>query len=83
MDCLAENEVFCSLSEPLVDPITLDSTSIIVGDVLVSREPCLLPTDVRKVKAVNKIELAYYKDVIIFPAKGEKALCSLLGGGCA
>ncbi|KAI5980409.1 hypothetical protein EDD15DRAFT_1159626 [Pisolithus albus] len=36
----------------------------IVGDVLISRYPCKLPTDVQKVKAVAKPELSNYFDAI-------------------
>jgi hypothetical protein len=53
----------------------------LTGDVLVYRDPALLPTDVRKVTAVNKIELAELEDVVVFSAKGDRPLCGLLGGG--
>jgi RNA-dependent RNA polymerase len=81
LDCLQEGEIYVRFSEAVVDPVTLDPVSVLTGDVLVLREPTLLPTDVRKVKAVNKIELAMYSDVVIFPSKGKHALCALLGGG--
>uniref|UniRef100_V5GHL2 RNA-dependent RNA polymerase n=1 Tax=Kalmanozyma brasiliensis (strain GHG001) TaxID=1365824 RepID=V5GHL2_KALBG len=51
------------------------------GDVLVTRHPCLLPTDVRKVRAVFRRELAMYKDVVVFSTKGQRPLASLLSGG--
>ena len=36
--------------------------------------------DIRKVKAVDKIQLRLYSDVIIFSRKGHRSLCSLLSG---
>ncbi|CAE6452141.1 unnamed protein product [Rhizoctonia solani] len=55
----------------------------IVGPVLVTRNPCILPSDMRKVIAVDCPELwaAGYTDVIVFSVKGERSLASMLGGG--
>ncbi|KAJ1025352.1 hypothetical protein NDA13_004165 [Ustilago tritici] len=51
------------------------------GDVLVTRPPCLLPTDIRKVHAVVRPELNTYEDVVVFSIKGQGPLASLLSGG--
>ncbi|KAJ1029054.1 hypothetical protein NDA18_002683 [Ustilago nuda] len=51
------------------------------GDVLVTRHPCLLPTDIRKVRAVVRPELSTYEDVVVFSIKGQGPLASLLSGG--
>ncbi|KAI0315577.1 RNA dependent RNA polymerase-domain-containing protein [Amylostereum chailletii] len=53
----------------------------ITGDVLVTRNPCKLPTDVQKVKAVFRAELDDYVDVVVFSIKGSRSLASLLAGG--
>ncbi|KAI9508083.1 RNA dependent RNA polymerase-domain-containing protein [Russula earlei] len=53
----------------------------VIGDVLVTRSPCKLPTDVQKVKAVFKPELDDYVDVIMFSIKGSRSLASMLGTG--
>lgn len=47
--CLGDNEVFfqCSRSLPALDGT---ETHIITGDVLITRDPCRLPTDVQKVE---------------------------------
>lgn len=54
---------------------------MITGDVLVTRSPCVLPSDIRKVTAVDKLELRTYQDVVVFPRNGHRSLCGLLGGG--
>ncbi|EPQ58296.1 hypothetical protein GLOTRDRAFT_36051 [Gloeophyllum trabeum ATCC 11539] len=56
-------------------------TNVIIGDVVVGRNPCKLPTDVQKVRAVQKDELREYRDVIVFSTKGDRSLASKLGGG--
>ncbi|KAH9962190.1 RNA dependent RNA polymerase-domain-containing protein, partial [Russula dissimulans] len=53
----------------------------VIGDVLVTRSPCKLPTDIQKVKAVFKPELDSYSDVIMFSIKGPRSLASMLGTG--
>ncbi|KAI6047736.1 RNA dependent RNA polymerase-domain-containing protein [Pisolithus marmoratus] len=53
----------------------------IVGDVLLARYPCKLPTDVQKVKAVVKSELSNYVDVIVCPIQGSRRFADILAGG--
>ena len=50
-------------------------------DILVARSPAHLPSDIQRVRAVFKPELASLKDVIIFPSKGKQALADKLSGG--
>lgn len=50
-------------------------------DVLVFRNPGLLPSDVQKRKTVFRPELRHLKDVVVFPTTGDKPLASLLSGG--
>ncbi|KAI8710919.1 RNA-dependent RNA polymerase [Fusarium sp. LHS14.1] len=50
-------------------------------DVLVSRCPAHLPSDIQKVKAVFKLELRHLKDIIIFPCTGDEPLAQRLSGG--
>ncbi|CCM00780.1 uncharacterized protein FIBRA_02822 [Fibroporia radiculosa] len=64
-------------------------TDIILGDVLVTRHPCKVPTDVQKVQAVYHEKLRNYVDVIVVSTKdhiyGNKLLnrhlASCTGGG--
>ncbi|CBQ73079.1 conserved hypothetical protein [Sporisorium reilianum SRZ2] len=80
---LEEGEIqFRFSSDNIVDPDTrLRLTHVPEGQVLVTRHPCLLPTDIRKVRAVVRPELSLYKDVVVFSTKGKRPLASLLSGG--
>ncbi|XP_067121769.1 uncharacterized protein [Centruroides vittatus] len=48
------------------------SLIILTGEVLVTKNPCMHPGDVRKFQAVDIPELRHIKDCIVFPAKGER-----------
>ncbi|EPQ25716.1 uncharacterized protein PFL1_06710 [Pseudozyma flocculosa PF-1] len=68
--------------EGVVDPDTkLRIHHVPEGDVLVTRHPCLLPTDIQKVRAVVRPELAVFQDVVVFSTKGKRPLADLLSGG--
>ncbi|KIJ68575.1 hypothetical protein HYDPIDRAFT_106781 [Hydnomerulius pinastri MD-312] len=56
-------------------------THAVLGDVLLTRHPCKLPTDVQKVKAVMKPELQQYTDVIVCSVQGTRRFADLLAGG--
>ncbi|RAK98924.1 RNA dependent RNA polymerase [Aspergillus ibericus CBS 121593] len=50
-------------------------------DVLVGRLPAHLPSDIQRRRAVWKQELRHFKDVIVFPSKGDIPLAHMLSGG--
>ncbi|KAI9459182.1 RNA dependent RNA polymerase-domain-containing protein [Lactarius psammicola] len=78
---LEEGEIHVKSSQrSLIRPDGQKSERV-VGDVLVTRSPCKLPTDVQKVKAVFKPELDDYVNVIVFSIKGPRSLASMLGTG--
>ncbi|SPO25440.1 uncharacterized protein UTRI_03140_B [Ustilago trichophora] len=80
---LEEGEIqFRFSGDAVLDPDTrLRLRHVPEGEVLVTRHPCLLPTDIRKVRAVVRPELSLYQDVIVFSTKGQRPLASLLSGG--
>lgn len=79
---LEEGEVQLRFSGAVTDSETkLWLSSVPEGDVLVTRHPCLLPSDIQKVKAVIRPKLARYEDVLIFSTKGQRSLASMLSGG--
>ena len=52
---------------------SIDSFSeIIEGNVLVTRNPCTHPGDIRLLKCVDKPELRYLFNVVVFSNKGER-----------
>ncbi|KAN0061910.1 hypothetical protein ACQY0O_005905 [Thecaphora frezii] len=79
---LEDGEIQFRFSRELLDLDTkLPTTHVPEGDALVTRHPCLVPTDIRKVRAVVRPELSAYRDVIIFSTKGKRPLADLLSGG--
>ncbi|GAN07814.1 RNA-dependent RNA polymerase 1 [Mucor ambiguus] len=54
---------------------------LITGNVVVFRNPCFHPGDVRIVKAVDREELHYLVDVIVFSSKGMRDIPSMCSGG--
>lgn len=80
---LEEGEIqFRFSGDTILDPDTrLQLMHVPEGEVLVTRHPCLLPTDIRKVRAVVRPELSVYRDVAVFSTKGRRPLASLLSGG--
>jgi len=59
---LKNNQVYCSIKELDKPAWTLE------GDILIFRNPCLHPGDLRTVQAVNIPELSMYKNVLLFPS---------------
>ncbi|PIL31184.1 RNA-dependent RNA polymerase [Ganoderma sinense ZZ0214-1] len=55
--------------------------NLLLGDVLIYRNPNRLPSDVQKVTAVQCDQLAAYTDVIVLPTVGSRSFASLLAGG--
>ncbi|KAG9313859.1 RNA dependent RNA polymerase-domain-containing protein [Chiua virens] len=78
---LEEGQIHFRSSELIISPSTGEQTDIIIGDVLISRNPTRLPSDIQKVKAVAHPKLSNYFNVIVFPIKGKQSLASFLGGG--
>lgn len=78
---LEEGEVFLQLSKRRMDEQTGLRAGLIMGDVLVTRNPCGLKSDVQKVRAVDCAGLRSYSDVLICSVNGRRSLASMLGGG--
>ncbi|KAK0468272.1 RNA dependent RNA polymerase-domain-containing protein [Desarmillaria tabescens] len=78
---LEEGEVFFKSSRRnLIGPDGLE-TDMILGEVLLTRHPCKLPTDVVKWRCVDKPHLRNRTDVIILPVKGLHRAAEILSGG--
>ncbi|KAJ6631174.1 RNA dependent RNA polymerase-domain-containing protein [Mycena sp. CBHHK59/15] len=74
---LGENEIhFKSSRREFLTAGGLE-TDIVIGDVLMTRNPCKVPTDVRKVKGVKCPELCDLVDVIVC----QRRLLDYLAGG--
>uniref|UniRef100_D8QL20 RNA-dependent RNA polymerase n=1 Tax=Schizophyllum commune (strain H4-8 / FGSC 9210) TaxID=578458 RepID=D8QL20_SCHCM len=78
---LNEDEIFYMPSPSFMDPKEQVMVQAVEGEVIVGRYPIRLPSDLRKVKAVNRPALHQYTNVILVPTVGERSLVSLLSGG--
>ncbi|KAJ7781151.1 RNA dependent RNA polymerase-domain-containing protein [Mycena metata] len=78
---LEEGELFFKTSRH--DLQTRDGlpTDILLGDALITRHPCKLPTDVQKWTAVDRPELRHFTDVIVLSVKGSRRAADYLSGG--
>lgn len=81
-DCLKPGEIYVRFSQPLKDPVSGDSWTMLDGkEVLVARNPAMGPWDIQKVKCVYRQKLAYLTDTIVFASRGTRSLASKLSGG--
>ncbi|OAP58356.1 hypothetical protein AYL99_07446 [Fonsecaea erecta] len=62
--------------EEFGSPVTITGV-----EVLVSRNPCLHPGDLRKLKAVNRPELSHLTDCVVFSTQGKRPAADLMSGG--
>ncbi|CAL1273132.1 unnamed protein product [Larinioides sclopetarius] len=77
---LNENEVFVQFTKDISYGETTRDTVILNRTVLVTKNPCLLPGDVRKFRAVDIPELHHIVDCIVFPQKGSRPHPNEMGG---
>ncbi|KAJ8108289.1 hypothetical protein ONZ43_g6472 [Nemania bipapillata] len=63
---------------PLDDP---NSYMIVKGPCVVGRNPSLHPGDIRVVEAVDVPALYHLRDVVVFPANGDRDIPSMCSGG--
>lgn len=78
---LEEDEVHLAFSGQWRDCSYFDDSMVDGVDVLVGRTPAHCPWDIQRRRAVWKLELRHFKDVIVFSTKGTTPLASLLSGG--
>ncbi|KAF7730867.1 hypothetical protein EC973_001385 [Apophysomyces ossiformis] len=78
---LEPGEIFLQLSKRRKDEKSGIRAGQILGDALVTRNPCGLKSDIQKVKAVDCPALRVYTDIAVFSVKGERSLASMLSGG--
>ncbi|XP_054724114.1 uncharacterized protein LOC129234216 isoform X1 [Uloborus diversus] len=69
---LKYGEVFIKYTRDISDGQTNRDTKVLKGTVLVTKNPCLHPGDVRKFKAVDVPQLHHIVDCIVFPQCGSR-----------
>ncbi|QDS77841.1 hypothetical protein FKW77_006546 [Venturia effusa] len=79
---LQPGEISMFFSTPIIDEISGNFFPFLDDkEVLVARHPSLRSSDVQKVRAVYRAELAHLLDVVVFPSKGRVPLAGKLQGG--
>ncbi|PPQ99097.1 hypothetical protein CVT24_009364 [Panaeolus cyanescens] len=78
---LEENQIYVRSSRPIFTLADGTKSDILSCPVLVTRNPCKVPSDVRKMQAVDHPLLHCLTDVIIFSIKGDRRPIDYLGGG--
>jgi regulator of nonsense transcripts 1 len=65
--------------------VTLEETggpmTVSGANVLISRNPCLHPGDLRKLKAVENPKLDHLVDCVVFSTEGKRPTADLMSGG--
>ncbi|KAK3698052.1 hypothetical protein QZH41_010823, partial [Actinostola sp. cb2023] len=83
---LQYGQVFVQYSECSNDPKThedfnLKKRSVLQGPVMVTRNPCLHPGDMRRLVAVDTPELRHLVDCVVFPRVGPRPHPNEMAGG--
>ena len=79
---LEADTIHVSFGEPFVDAATGERICHLDGrDVLITRFPLQLPSDIYKVRVVHDPRLAYLGDCIVFPTRGHFSIPAKLQGG--
>ena len=73
-------EVFVQLSRDPEKP-GLAKSKVIVGPMLIARNPSLHPGDIRVVQGVDVPHLRHLKDVVVLPQTGDRDIASMCSGG--
>ncbi|XP_019640069.1 PREDICTED: RNA-dependent RNA polymerase 1-like [Branchiostoma belcheri] len=76
---LKYGEVFVQYREDITDKSS--RTRVLTDNVVVTRNPCFHPGDVRKLTAVDVPGLYHMVDVIVFPSKGPRPHPNEMSGG--
>ncbi|CAI6336529.1 unnamed protein product [Periconia digitata] len=79
---LNPGEVHVEFSTPFVDETTGCTFRALNNiDLLVARQPACRRSDIQKVRAVKRPELAHLVDVVVFPSRGQYPMAGKLQGG--
>lgn len=72
---LAENEVFCQIDDDHLNNFVVE------GKVMIAKNPCMHPGDVRVLTAIKSPELeAYSRNVIVFSRNGTRPIPNMCSG---
>lgn len=94
---LEENEVFVqirrdsfknhekgagSFEKARISQLMDGAAHVLTGDLLMTRNPCTHPGDLRVLTAVDKPELSrVHYNTVVFSSKGQRPMCNMMAGG--
>lgn len=61
--------------------LTENETKVLTGNLVVTRNPCTHPGDIRMMTGVDKPELRHLSNVVVFSSKGSRPACNMMAGG--
>ena len=62
------------------DQFNMSKKRVVRGPLIVTRNPCLHPGDVRQLEAVDVPELSHLVDCVVFPQRGSRPHCNEMAG---
>ncbi|KAI0803554.1 RNA dependent RNA polymerase-domain-containing protein [Xylaria sp. FL0064] len=74
-------QIFLQVPRAGTSPDNLSNYTVIKGLCVVGRNPSLHPGDIRVVEAVDVPALHHLRDVVVFPANGDRDIPSMCSGG--
>ncbi|KAL7620981.1 hypothetical protein AAE478_008292 [Parahypoxylon ruwenzoriense] len=74
-------QIFLQVPKVGSKPGELSGYTVITGICMLGRNPSLHPGDIRVVEAVDVPELRHLRDVVVFPAVGDRDIPSMCSGG--
>lgn len=78
---LEKDEVFVQIRGTMDEVETEKDIELIKGKVIVTRNPCLHPGDIRVMNAVYHENLKHFVNCVVFPQKGPRPVTSEISGG--
>ncbi|KAF2715699.1 hypothetical protein K504DRAFT_529828 [Pleomassaria siparia CBS 279.74] len=79
---LAPGEIHVQFSRPFIDSMADESFRYLNDiDVLVARQPACRRSDIQRVQATTRPELAHLVDIVVFSSRGKYPLAGKLQGG--
>lgn len=61
--------------------LTDDECKVLQGNLMITRNPCTHPGDIRVITGVDRPQLRHLTNVVVFSSKGQRPACNMMAGG--